>query len=622
MKKIILGFLFFLTAPAFAARINGGGGSGGSSGGGGITQAYIQVQDEGSNLVKRSTINFVGSAVACVDNAGTLVTDCTVSASTSSSSSNDTSVRVYNSSQQVVTTGARAILPFDSERWDTSTLHDPVTNNSRLTASVTGKYNIFGHVQVSTFAAGSPSLDVGIILNGSTVIAHTQNLAYVSGTASSNSAMSIDTTYLLSVNDYVELFLKNGSAASLIVSTVPNNSPEFGMTLFGGVSSTATSGGGMSPGATYYVQVTNSLQNGATFYVSSGTVKNQLTIEAVPTGTFAAYSYFQIIPANSTLGGHVNPLLLNTAPSNQSFILRSQDSGGNQWTDIQANNDPLNGDGVNGQKANFRIVYEDTSSPFWISRPLGNIVSGVNHQFNAEMDDSSGSPGNLGDIWTSNGIGVSPSWLPSSGGGGVSVYPATDTIIVPAIRIGTTTTQYTLTYSTTNRRAEISTHTFVNGVLSSSGNSSGYSTIDRGLIVNNGSYFASGSSAAFIVNGNGKSLFVADPIGNLVTSSANVVVNGYISNSTSTPVLSGCGTGTPTISGNDAVGWITAGAIATTCTITFSSPHNHASCDILSNTAIASLTGAVNALNNPTSFTFGGTAIGGDVVMYQCQFWQ
>ena len=37
-------------------------------------------------------------------------------------------------------------------------------------------------------------------------------------------------------------------------------------------------GSGMSPGATYYINVTETLQDGATFYVSSGTVKNYLNI--------------------------------------------------------------------------------------------------------------------------------------------------------------------------------------------------------------------------------------------------------------------------------------------------------------------------------------------------------
>jgi len=43
------------------------------------TSAYSTVQDEGSALTQRGTINFIGTGVSCVDNAGSTRTDCTVS---------------------------------------------------------------------------------------------------------------------------------------------------------------------------------------------------------------------------------------------------------------------------------------------------------------------------------------------------------------------------------------------------------------------------------------------------------------------------------------------------------------------------------------------------------------
>mgnify|MGYP000160790730 FL=1 len=52
---------------------SGGGGGGSSDYDGG----YNLVQDEGVSLTKRSTINFVGAGVTCVDSGG--VTTCTVS---------------------------------------------------------------------------------------------------------------------------------------------------------------------------------------------------------------------------------------------------------------------------------------------------------------------------------------------------------------------------------------------------------------------------------------------------------------------------------------------------------------------------------------------------------------
>lgn len=46
----------------------------------GLTQAYTTVQDEGVSLTQRFTLNFIGTGISCVDNAGSARTDCTVSA--------------------------------------------------------------------------------------------------------------------------------------------------------------------------------------------------------------------------------------------------------------------------------------------------------------------------------------------------------------------------------------------------------------------------------------------------------------------------------------------------------------------------------------------------------------
>jgi hypothetical protein len=44
------------------------------------TLRYQTVQDEGVDLTQRAKVNFVGTGVTCADNAGTSVTDCTISA--------------------------------------------------------------------------------------------------------------------------------------------------------------------------------------------------------------------------------------------------------------------------------------------------------------------------------------------------------------------------------------------------------------------------------------------------------------------------------------------------------------------------------------------------------------
>lgn len=79
IKRLFFFAVLLVPTSSFAARLISGGSS--SSSGGSGSSGYIDVQDEGSNLVKRSTINFIGSAITCVDNSGTTVTDCTVASS-------------------------------------------------------------------------------------------------------------------------------------------------------------------------------------------------------------------------------------------------------------------------------------------------------------------------------------------------------------------------------------------------------------------------------------------------------------------------------------------------------------------------------------------------------------
>lgn len=52
-----------------------------------VTQAYATVQDEGSGLTQRSTLNFTGAGVSCADNSGSTRTDCTIAGSTGTVSS-------------------------------------------------------------------------------------------------------------------------------------------------------------------------------------------------------------------------------------------------------------------------------------------------------------------------------------------------------------------------------------------------------------------------------------------------------------------------------------------------------------------------------------------------------
>jgi hypothetical protein len=137
----------------------------------------------------------------------------------------DICARAYNSININVPQGVNTVLPMDSERWDTDTIHDNVINNSRLTCQTAGTYYIEGNVAHPASAASWRALFIR--LNGSTFIA-THAIEPCNGTTS---GFCLPTIYQLGVGDYVELVSRNQAAGGSTVSALPNYSPEFSTKL-------------------------------------------------------------------------------------------------------------------------------------------------------------------------------------------------------------------------------------------------------------------------------------------------------------------------------------------------------------------------------------------------------
>ena len=107
-------------------------------------------------------------------------------------------VRVTQSAGQSITASTLTALNFDTEAYDTDTMHDNVTNNSRITFTTAGRYNICAAVTTDANAV----IYGGIRLNGTTYIAKSGV-----GNAGANTAngINLSTTYNFSAGDYVEL---------------------------------------------------------------------------------------------------------------------------------------------------------------------------------------------------------------------------------------------------------------------------------------------------------------------------------------------------------------------------------------------------------------------------------
>lgn len=137
------------------------------------------------------------------------------------------SVRVYNSANQSISDSTLTAITFDSERYDTDSLHSTSSNTSRLTASVAGKYLIFANLSFATNTTGYREFTVR--LNGSTYVLDDTRVP-VTG---NRTIATISGIYQLAAGDYIEAVVYQTSTVALNIEAVGNRTPEFGMTYLG-----------------------------------------------------------------------------------------------------------------------------------------------------------------------------------------------------------------------------------------------------------------------------------------------------------------------------------------------------------------------------------------------------
>ncbi len=136
------------------------------------------------------------------------------------------SASVYNSSNLSIPDGAETVLTFNSERWDSDTIHSTSSNTSRLTATTAGLYDIGASVR---FASGAGTeREVHLRLNGATDIALIAPVPTGFG-----EFLNLTRHYSLAAGDYVEVIVYQDSGGALNVVASGNFSPEFWMTRLG-----------------------------------------------------------------------------------------------------------------------------------------------------------------------------------------------------------------------------------------------------------------------------------------------------------------------------------------------------------------------------------------------------
>lgn len=135
-------------------------------------------------------------------------------------------VRVYHSATQSITSGTETALAFNSEIYDTAanaaaTMHDSVTNNSRLTCRYAGKYHITGNIEYASNATGQRWITIRANGSAGTYLALGRGLG--NGTYPTTLVVCVDLD--MAVNDYVELITFQDSGGALNVQAASTGGP-------------------------------------------------------------------------------------------------------------------------------------------------------------------------------------------------------------------------------------------------------------------------------------------------------------------------------------------------------------------------------------------------------------
>lgn len=160
----------------------------------------VSLETDGTPNGDQSLLNLeAGTNITLTDNGtGTVTIDAT-------GGGTFLGCRLYKSSGQAGVSTTLTALTFDSESYDTDTMHDNSTNNTRITFTTAGKYSVYG----TGTTDGNAIARLGIRLNGTTYLAQ---IGVGNAGASTQNGCIIATDYEFAANDYVELMCAFGSS--------------------------------------------------------------------------------------------------------------------------------------------------------------------------------------------------------------------------------------------------------------------------------------------------------------------------------------------------------------------------------------------------------------------------
>jgi len=130
--------------------------------------------------------------------------------------------RIYHNTTQSVNDATETVVVFNSERWDTDSMHSTSSNTSRITFTTAGLYLVGFH---GVFQSGTDYIRafVSVRLNGTTGIGRGSN-----PTTAAGPQVSVSTLWKFAQGDYIEfrVFQDNTASAARTLSSLASESPE------------------------------------------------------------------------------------------------------------------------------------------------------------------------------------------------------------------------------------------------------------------------------------------------------------------------------------------------------------------------------------------------------------
>ena len=135
---------------------------------------------------------------------------------------------VYSTATQSIAQATTTVVAYANEFFDTDSMHDNSTNNSRITITTAGVYVVCATAQFAVAGGGAYRL-IGIRKNGSTELGYNNPPVE----PARGNVSIIDSA---SVNDYYEVVVYQNSGSALALATLSGYSSIFSATWQGQVS--------------------------------------------------------------------------------------------------------------------------------------------------------------------------------------------------------------------------------------------------------------------------------------------------------------------------------------------------------------------------------------------------